>query len=331
MDAKITKTRLSRMLSYDWLKMLLTAVAAIVVWMLIFTMTATRITPAQQYTVYNYVGNTSLSAEFYDFLQGGKTADRFSHEVLKIDSYDFTTTGSSTHEILSARMQTDEGDALFLSPLNDASTAYKEDEETKYRYTYLESYLRRYAYMTFDVNEYLEQMRAYLNGYYGDYKAENATLNEEKVETDFRKREKKDKRYKKEGDIRKGIALDKERLEKYRAALINVEGYLENGTITLVETELKETLENGEEKVVVKKGAYAINLCPTTRTSGLQKYVGYSKTVTDEEGNELSVRTAENMMLCLLDLRGMDANYLGENLIFIDYTVQRAMAATVES
>ena len=45
MDAKITKKRLNILLSYDWIKIILLAVAAILVWSLIFTMTATRVTP----------------------------------------------------------------------------------------------------------------------------------------------------------------------------------------------------------------------------------------------------------------------------------------------
>ena len=52
------------MLSYDWLKIVGTAAAVIIVWVLIFTMTATRITPAQTFTVANYLGNNSLSTNF---------------------------------------------------------------------------------------------------------------------------------------------------------------------------------------------------------------------------------------------------------------------------
>ena len=62
MDAKITKTRLSRLLSYDWLKIVGVIAGVILVWSLIFTMTATRITPAQQFHVLNYVGNYSWGA-----------------------------------------------------------------------------------------------------------------------------------------------------------------------------------------------------------------------------------------------------------------------------
>ena len=54
---KITKKRLNILLSYDWIKIILLAVAAILVWSLIFTMTATRVTPAQNFTIFNYTGN----------------------------------------------------------------------------------------------------------------------------------------------------------------------------------------------------------------------------------------------------------------------------------
>ena len=61
MDAKITKQRLSHLLSYDWLKIVGLIAVAILVWSLIFTMTATRITAAQQFTVINYTGNAALT------------------------------------------------------------------------------------------------------------------------------------------------------------------------------------------------------------------------------------------------------------------------------
>lgn len=56
MDAKITKKRLNILLSYDWIKIILVAVAMIVLWSLVFTMTATRVTNAQNFTIFNYTG-----------------------------------------------------------------------------------------------------------------------------------------------------------------------------------------------------------------------------------------------------------------------------------
>ena len=56
MDAKITKTRLEQMLSYDWIKIVAVALAAILAWSLVFTMSATRITTTQQFVIMNYPG-----------------------------------------------------------------------------------------------------------------------------------------------------------------------------------------------------------------------------------------------------------------------------------
>ena len=52
MDARITKQRLGNLLSYDWLKMLIAIVIAVFLIILLFTMTATRVTNAQTFAVY---------------------------------------------------------------------------------------------------------------------------------------------------------------------------------------------------------------------------------------------------------------------------------------
>ena len=59
MDAKITKKRLNLFLSYEWIKVVALIVGVIVLWSLIFTTTATRITPAQQFTIFNYMGTNA--------------------------------------------------------------------------------------------------------------------------------------------------------------------------------------------------------------------------------------------------------------------------------
>ena len=52
MDNKITKTRLSNFLSYEWILLIILTVAAIVVWELVYTMTSVRLTVGQQYKIY---------------------------------------------------------------------------------------------------------------------------------------------------------------------------------------------------------------------------------------------------------------------------------------
>ena len=76
MDAKITKKRLNILLSYDWIKIILVAVAMIVLWSLVFTMTATRVTNAQNFTIFNYTG-TSATSRFNSYATTLKEKDVF--------------------------------------------------------------------------------------------------------------------------------------------------------------------------------------------------------------------------------------------------------------
>ena len=78
MDAKITKQRLSRMLSYDWLKIIGMIVGICVVWSLVFTMTATQITPTQKFYTYSYVGTNFTDAFAKEYKK-----EVFSYEVIE--------------------------------------------------------------------------------------------------------------------------------------------------------------------------------------------------------------------------------------------------------
>ena len=290
MDAKITKKRLSRMLSYDWLKMVLAAAAIIIAWTLIFTMTATRITPAQQYTVFNYDGNRSFSmTKFNKVYDDAFDRGIFSHEVIKATSYDMTTTGSNLHTVMDSRLQTDEGDAIFVSKEGDPDFPIKDDDGNVigYEYTYLQTFVMRYGYYLYDINDYLDYMKKYLNKYYidenGNPDYENGVLNEEKVEQDFRTREKNDKRFKTEKQKKAGVKKDIERIQKYRDALLQFYKYLnEDKVISLEYTTIKMENEKGEEETLIDNVAYSINLCPNAETmGGLKNYAAYTKMVVD--------------------------------------------------
>ncbi|MBR4943356.1 MAG: hypothetical protein IKZ28_04925 [Clostridia bacterium] len=105
MDAKITKERLSRMLSYDWLKVVGLILAAILVWSLIFTMTATRITPAQQFTVVNYFGNVNANSSKLIKVTGDAiTEGVFSYEVIEMTSVDVPGSAEHGSTVLEARI-----------------------------------------------------------------------------------------------------------------------------------------------------------------------------------------------------------------------------------
>ena len=164
-------------------------------------------------------------------------------------------------------------------------------------------------------------MADYLNGYYqGDYKTH--TIDEQKVETDFRVRIKRlnDKRFKKESQIREGLKQEIQRIESYKTSLTSFLSYLEKGYVALQETTLY--LQDLNGKPLTRTDYYSINLCPNEKMEDLKKDVCYYKTITDEDG-EKKIASAENVCLVLMDLAEEKYSYSRfEGLSFVNYLVE---------
>lgn len=332
MDAKITKKRLSHLLSYDWLKIVGLIVVAIIVWTLIFTMSATRITAAQQFTVVNYKGNNSFSATFSKHLQKTLNEDVFSYEVIETTTVDLPGSGEYASTILEARTSVAEGDVIFVADIEDTSVNYGEGEEKVY-YTYLENFVRGYGYSLYNMDpasetSYFGEMKTYLNRYYtnGDYAT--GTLNEAQVRADFLARieKNKDKRFKKKEQIEQGVKDDIARVEKYAAALQEFYGYYEQKLILPTETTVL-NLETGEE---VLKGIYSLNLCPATDPaspmSKLTEIASYERYY-EEDGETKHVTTAENMNVALFDFDEVEEGFQYESLLYINAVIRHAISA----
>ena len=276
MDAKITKQRLSRMLSYDWLKIIGAIVAICLVWSLVFTMTATQITPTQKFYVYNYVGNAGFSDKFSDLYSKCLRNGTFSYEIIELGKENLS---SEVNTVLEARFAVGEGDLIFLANAKNPDDSYKakdengnvlkdENGEDIYLYNnYTQTFANgrvRYLYTLEGENNYFDRMEIYLGKYFqnedgvGDW--ENGTLNEEKVKADFRARVKKDKRFKKEAVLLQGEKDDIARLKGYRDALIEFYGYLDAGIVKFETVTV--TNYNGEDK----EYTCYLNLNPTTTT-----------------------------------------------------------------
>lgn len=341
MDAKITKTRLARMLSYDWMKIVGMAAAIILVWVLIFTMTATRITPAQQFTVFNYYCNGTFTDKFYTLYENAFTGDCFSYEVIEINDNDLAANGEeNAATLLEARLATDEGDVMFIPNIGDEDYASTDGEtgETVYEYTYAESFFNRwfpYVYKLYEVDEttgeltggYFYDMEGFLTRYFGE-NWETGELDKAKAEADFRARitKNKDKRFKKEAEIAQGIEDEYDRLEKYRAALNEFYVYLDSGVVEFTSLTLY-----GQDDEVLATGNYALNLCPNEAESGstLSDYVYYVTKVeeTDEDG-ETTTRnkvTAQDMQAMFFKMDGMEDSYQYETLLFVNRLIAASL------
>ena len=347
MDAKITKKRLSRMLSYDWLKMVISAAALILLWLLIFTMTATAITPSQQFSVINYVGNVAFAdGDFYDVNQAAFDNGIFSFEIMEMTTLDLSTNVNDAGSLLQARATLEEGDVLFIADADDYRSAQRReyiDETTgevnyEYRFerSYIQTFLQGYFYRVYDINTYLDEMRTFVGQYYedGDYQSPS-TLNKQKIKNDFNARTKKDKRFKKSAARAQGEKDEIVRIEKYRDALVKFEWYLENNVVALTETIVhEEYFKDGSDL----KGTYSINLCPTIEQGGMTidgkpamsaliNAVAYKPVVetVDENGKntlDFGEATAENMNVCLFDFASVGCGFQYESLSYVVYLIE---------
>lgn len=328
MDAKITKQRLSGMLSYDWFKIIAFALGLVLIWSLVLTTAATRITSAQDFTIFNHYANGSVSSSFTSFYNSSIENGVFSYEILETTSNDLTLSEEKATTILQTRITTNQGDLIFVPGIKDEDVTSSEDG---YEYTYVDTFATNYGDVLFDLdptNEkgYFAQMDAFLDEYYhGDH--ENGTLDEAKAEADFRARVVKDKRYKKESQIVQGVSDEIERIKKYKQAYDTFFNEYLDKYVCFTEMEL--TDETGE---VVVKGTYGLNLCPTDADGNLQssemdtlkKYAYYW--AENEEGE--SQITAKNMNVMFFDL-GVTDGFQFESLLFVNALIDACITANV--
>lgn len=319
MDAKITKQRLSHLLSYDWLKIIATLIGVILFWELIFTTSATRILSSQSFGIYNYMGS-SVTAKFNEY---NNLLDLFSHEVIEISVGDLTTGGNEyINTLTESRLTVNEIDALFTPDIESENSIQYQKEmggET-FTATCLETFLYRYVQHVYRLDGddgYLKQMENYLNGYYnGDYK--NGELDAEKVESSFRAfvANTKDKRYKTEQAISFGVQNEIKRVESYRTALIEFYSYLDKGYISLTE---KTLYRNSGGAIFETTGVFSINVCPNEKMEDLKKNVYYR--VADEESTQTKT-SALNMNLVLMRDDTARDGLVFESLLFVNHVVK---------
>jgi hypothetical protein len=169
---------------------------------------------------------------------------------------------------------------------------------------------------------FFNRLEAFLNEYYGDYTQDNATLNKAKVEEDFLARvaKNKDKRFKTDAQKEKGIRDEMARVEKYRNALIEFDGYLESGLVQLTATQVR-NIETGE---LSESQVYSINICPNPeKMPNLTKIAGYWVEVLNEAGEKQPDKlSALNMNVAIMRFEGMEGTFEFESLLYINHVIR---------
>ena len=276
MDAKITKKRLGIMLSYDWIKIIAICAAVVVVWSLIFTMTATKATIGQQFGVYGYPG-VSIDSSHLGDLSDMRSDDVREGGGLSYDVLDYSvnTYGSRSDAgtVLSAHIPAGSADIMFTNSVDTIDEEGKVTQVSGYQ-TFIQTYRAHCAWLgdpdtpvlghTYGSNYFLD-CENYLKRFFsfesGDYEGlKNAELDRAAAESHFRSRMKKDKRYKNEGQIQEGLQNEYKRLLSLRDAYADVQGWLQDGTLSLREAQIQVSEATDDAPAEYETWVYAFDL-----------------------------------------------------------------------
>lgn len=348
MDAKITKTRLVQMLSYDWIKIIASALAVIFVWLLVFTWTATRITNTQKFVIHNYFG-VSLGDGYYNAGYDGYGKGKvFSYEIFETENVNLNQGADVSYQLLEGRYGVGEMDVIFMADILNPDYYFDKDgnqlssitEDTEYVHkSYLETFSRSsYFKGTARLDDadgkdgFFTQMKTYLSQFYtvaseteksfGEVRLtvadfDESSLNEQRVKDLFTERANKnnDKRYKSEAEWQRGYADEIARIKLYQKAYEEFFSYLERGYVSLTVWNYEST-----SALFTTGGVYSINLCPDEALMGnLKKDFFYRL----QDENEKYFSTAKDMNIVFMELEGLDPDFKYENILLVNDIVKR--------
>ena len=224
MDNKITKKRLVSFLSYEWIKVLVIIVAAIVFFEVLFTVTAVRLSSGQQFKlIYDEKIDTNFNSNLLQVTCVENDKSLFSYEVQKIDA---ETMLEGKDNVLSVRYETKdvdvvithktqvEGENVRVKTLIDNLDCWSFEKALTDCENYLSAFLKDGV-----INNELSKNQAVY-----DYN----NLDQGKIEDNFKVKHKKDNRFRSQKNYQLGLELERERIKNIVADMTDVKYLLEN-------------------------------------------------------------------------------------------------------
>lgn len=208
MDARITKQRLGNLLSYDWLKILVSIAAAVVALVLFFTMVAARPTTGQTFTVYGYLDVTP-GADCNALADRLEDENVFSYDILKKNLESFYK-NEMAEAAFQARRASREGTVMFLSD-------YAEEGGKGQLTAFAEGSLDENGNMLFfyDPEKFLSDAQNYLKRFFGEA-WRTGELDVAAADAGFDARNGDDRRFRSEEKKAAGRLEERARLELLR-------------------------------------------------------------------------------------------------------------------
>ena len=236
MDNKITKSRLSDFLAYEWILLLIITIVSIIVWELAYTAGAVKLTIGQEFKYYYDINIIVDDAN--EFRQRLINDETFSYDVLKLTSEAL----SEENFVLGDRLSIQEGDVIFtdLVGIDEFEDEEKTIPKTVRAKSMVDSdlvYIGSLDQMVYNAKIYLTK-NFFVDGAYAKIQAQAEageqlpqlitlmsagdtddekilnSISDAKVENMFFSRNKDDNRFRDKEAIALGIKYEKERIVK---------------------------------------------------------------------------------------------------------------------
>lgn len=327
MDNKITRRRLYNFLSYEWIVMIVVAVACILAWNLIFTMTSVKLTIGQDFKFYyDETIDSDSSGNLYTLFENEEDPKRtvFSYDLLKIGHEAL----HKEYNVLKDRMSVQEGDILITDCTEPDDDATDKSVRAK---TIIDTY-PTYDYISLkeDAEEYLAQ---FLKDEFLDQDGKVKSgvdvvdfnnLDGAKIEAVFRARMRKDNRYRSESQILEGIKLEKGRIQdlckevkRYRHLLNQGDEYF------FMYKRYEQTIQNGVSDSAKDKIEQGKDLVP--KPYGLRVQAlngGEGKETPSKYFKKIGAVDAKDVVILVFDLKQYQPHLQFEAIAFINAIVR---------
>ena len=312
MDNKITKRRLSNMLSYDWIFILVVVVVACVAWSLIYTMACVRLSAGQTFNIqYYYTVSASKSGELADDLEEKNV---FSYDVIGGVGTEALDEKYGA-QILQARASTHEGDVMVIDSKPVKDTVTVDGKETEVEVSNFMAFVD--GYPMYDMEALLADAESYLARFYdGD------TLIESEVEAHFNERMKKDNRYRKEEARTEGVQQEigriarlKEEAADFRRLLENHEGLF----VTYARNTYRYYLGEASRDDIGQEKPYGLNLGYLAQNRGDKESISSMFWLSEDTSESPS---AEHVVLTLYNYLEYQPDLQFEAISFLNYIVR---------
>lgn len=337
MDIKITKGRFSNLLSYDFIKIILAIVAAVMVWVLLFTTCATRATVGEQFYFVTFGEIYSKDSDFAGrMLSDLKEKNKLSYDVLDLNAVNVTAAGNySALYMLSLKAATKEGDVMLFNGnkttvlTSDGKPETDEDGNEKKKINDEAQAIVNNGYIV-NFSEYLDSAGDYLDKFTVNGKIDEKTVEKYFLEVRMKEASNYRKTFRTAEQKKEGVKLETERLKTLSETYESVKSFLktaeEDGADVMWYADYNVGETYGKQHVpygidLDKMNKYGLSKNPGAKK--LSEYFWYYENVKSEETGETTVQNfSEGLVLSVFNYGNDQYDLQFESLAVIERIIR---------